>query len=258
MKKLMAFDVDGTLLFDRKIEPANVSAIRRWQDAGNLAVCNTGKSIFANQVAFEDSGINFDYFVLYTGAVITDSDYKILSKKTLDFEVVEAVIDHLSTYENVNVYATTLDHDYQVHSGITGYSNILPAFSPMDRADLDKHEYVGIPIWSQDAQLRAEIYAWILDNFSDRLDCHRNLDFLDIVPKDCDKGVGLQQLIQNHLDGEQVETYTIGDSWNDLEMHRFADHAASFTYSPVDVQAETEFVVDKAYEFIDQALENGK
>lgn len=258
MKKLMAFDVDGTLLFDREIDPANVGALRRWQDAGNLAVCNTGKSIFANQVAFKDSGVDFDYFVLYTGAVICDADYKILTKKTLPLSIVTAAIDHLSTINGINVYATTLDHDYQLHDGVRGVSNILPAFSPLDRADIEQHEYVGIPIWSPDAQLRAEVYAWIIDTFGDQVDCHRNLDFLDIVPKNCDKGVGLQQLIENHLDGEQVETFTIGDSWNDLEMHRFADHAASFTYSPVEVQEATEYVVDKAYEFIDKALENGK
>ena len=49
MKKLMAFDLDGTLLFDREIEPANVQAIHRWQQAGNIAVCATGKSIFRHE-----------------------------------------------------------------------------------------------------------------------------------------------------------------------------------------------------------------
>lgn len=258
MKKLMAFDVDGTLLFDRKVEPESEAAIHRWQDAGHLAVCNTGKSIYATQVAFENYDINFDYYVLYTGAVVCDANYEILFKKTLDLEVVIEVIDHLSTLEGINVYATTLDHDYQVYSGIGGYSNILPAFSPMDRSEVENHEYVGIPMWIPDPTQRAEILAWILDNYSDRLDCHRNLEFLDIVPKGSDKGLGLKWLVENHLGGEQVETYTLGDSWNDLGMHAIADHAASFTYSPAEVQQATEYVVDKAYEFIDRALTDGE
>ena len=54
MKKLMAFDLDGTLLFDRTIDPANVQAIHRWQQAGNLAVCATGKSIFATKLALDN------------------------------------------------------------------------------------------------------------------------------------------------------------------------------------------------------------
>lgn len=74
MTKLMAFDLDGTILFNRAVEPANERAIARWQAEGNLAVSCTGKSIFATQLALEPTAIRFDYHVLYTGAVITDRE----------------------------------------------------------------------------------------------------------------------------------------------------------------------------------------
>ena len=45
MTKLMAFDLDGTILFNRAVEPATERAIARWQAEGNLAVSCTGKSI---------------------------------------------------------------------------------------------------------------------------------------------------------------------------------------------------------------------
>ena len=90
MKKLMAFDLDGTLLFDRTIDPANVQAIHRWQQAGNLAVCATGKSIFATKLALDKTGVIFDYNVLYTGAVVTDAEYNILHAQTLPVSVVRA------------------------------------------------------------------------------------------------------------------------------------------------------------------------
>ena len=37
-------------------------------------------------------------------------------------------------------------------------------------------------------------------------------------------------------------------------MHEWADHAASFSYSPDDVKARTEVSVDRAWEFIDASL----
>jgi len=37
-------------------------------------------------------------------------------------------------------------------------------------------------------------------------------------------------------------------------MHEWADHAASFSYSPDDVKARTEISVDHAWEFIDSSL----
>ena len=96
MKKLMAFDLDGTLLFDRTIDPANVQAIHRWQQAGNLAVCGTGKSIFATKLALDKTGVTFDYNVLYTGAVVTDAEYNILHAQTLSLAVVHACYERFT------------------------------------------------------------------------------------------------------------------------------------------------------------------
>ena len=83
MTKLMAFDLDGTILFNRAVDPANEQAIARWQAEGNLAVSCTGKSIFAAQLALNPTAIRFDYHVLYTGAVITDRQYPVIYHQLL-------------------------------------------------------------------------------------------------------------------------------------------------------------------------------
>ncbi|ORC22604.1 hydrolase [Rothia nasimurium] len=254
MRKLMAFDLDGTLIFERSIEPANIDAINRWQDAGNLAVCSTGKSIYATRVALQDYELNFDFNVLYTGAVITDRTGEILYQRTLDTSLVKDVIAHLSALDRIALFATTLDHDYQLVDTIGQVSNILPAFTQMELSDLENHEYVGIPIWSPLPETRQAAYRWITDTYGDVIDCHRNQDFLDIVPKKSTKGAGLEWLVSNYLGDQELETFSVGDSWNDLDMHRWADHAASFTYSPEEIQAETEYVVEKTYDFINKAL----
>lgn len=254
MQKLMSFDLDGTLVFNREIEEANIGAIRKWQDAGHIAVCNTGKSIFATKVALKPYDVAFDYFVLYTGAVICDRDFNILEKKTLPLSIVQKVYKRLSAMDNVAVFATTLDQDFELVNRVGGVSNILPAFESLNPQYIPHHEYVGVPIWSPDPNVRAEIFAWILDEFGSELDCHRNLDFLDIVPKNSTKGSGLEMLLEQQFAHNRPEVFTIGDSWNDLEMHRMADHAASFSYSPADVRAATEHVVEKTFEFIDRVL----
>ena len=47
-----------------------------------------------------------------------------------------------------------------------------------------------------DAQVRQAAYTWILERFGDSVDCHKNQDFLDIVPPTCTKGTGLQHLVE--------------------------------------------------------------
>ena len=81
--KLLSSDLDGTIIFDRAIGPDSIQAIHQWQQAGNIAVCSTGKSIEATRFALRDSGLEFDYNVLYTGAVLVSSDYSVLRASTL-------------------------------------------------------------------------------------------------------------------------------------------------------------------------------
>ena len=145
MKKLMAFDLDGTLLFDRKIESANVQAIHRWQQAGNIAVCATGKSIFATKLAFDTAGVTFDYNVLYTGAVVTDAEYNILHAQTLSLEVVRACYERFTKEPGVALFATTLTHDYRLADNVGSSTNILPEFLPLAESEIDTQDYVGVP-----------------------------------------------------------------------------------------------------------------
>ena len=60
MHQLIATDLDGTILFDRKVSPADLDAMRRWRAAGNLLVVDTGKSVFATRDTLEPLGVVFD------------------------------------------------------------------------------------------------------------------------------------------------------------------------------------------------------
>ena len=170
MTKLMAFDLDGTILFNRAVEPATERAIARWQAEGNLAVSCTGKSIFATQLALNPTAIRFDYHVLYTGTVITDRQYRVIYHQPLPVSVVQACYEHFSTVDGVALFATTLDNDYSLCDRVGSSTNILPEFTPLPADDLQNHEYVGVPLWIPDAQVREAAYTWILERFGDSVD----------------------------------------------------------------------------------------
>ncbi len=256
--KLMAFDLDGTLVFDGRIEQESIDAIHEWQAAGNLAVCATGKSIAATKHSLEGTGLSFDNYVLYTGGAVTDSEFTVLMSHTLPNETVREIVGTLTRQDGIAVYGTTLDapDDVQFPS-TTGEkaSSILAYFRPMEPSEIPEHEFVGIPLWIEGAETTLErTRAWIEEHFSNQVDCHRNQDFLDIVPPDCTKGTGLMWLDDAHL-GDSYETYSIGDSWNDLAMHAWAKHSASFDYSPQVVKDATDVVVDTTAEYIRTVLD---
>ena len=253
--KLMAFDLDGTLIFDQKISSESADAIREWQEAGNLAVCATGKSLASARKAVEGYGIRFDYYVLYTGAVVADAEQNVLTSSTLPNGLVQDVVNKLAAEPDVAVYGTTLDtDDVRFYSNIPDKTTeILPHFQAMDPEEIPEHEFVGVPIWVDDESKIAGLQEFITSTYGDVVDCHRNQMFLDIVPSCCTKASGLVWLDEQHLGGRYLP-YSIGDSWNDLPMHAWAKHSASFAHSPLEVQEATETVTTSAADYIREVL----
>lgn len=263
VQKILASDLDSTLIFQRRISPDTVAAINRWRAAGNIAVCATGKSIAATQHALRTSKLQFDYYVLYTGAVVTDSEFHILTSHTLPNTLVLELVDALSREPGVGVFATTLDtNDVRLSSTLAPElsTDILQHFDPMLLDDVPHHTFVGIPLWihtgaTTEASI-TRIHNWIMEHYGTKVDCHRNQDFLDIVPPNCTKRSGLEWLMSYLGDSSLAgfETYSLGDSWNDIDMHRWADHSVSFPHSPDEIQTMTETVATSAADYINEVL----
>ncbi|WP_241228397.1 hypothetical protein [Corynebacterium hylobatis] len=56
------------------------------------------------------------------------------------------------------------------------------------------------------------------------------------------------------VDRSEVEIHTFGDSWNDLPMHAIADRSYSFPWSPEEVYAATDEVIDSVAETLRRLL----
>lgn len=271
-KKLLASDLDGTLIFHKRISRDTIDAIHAWQDAGHLAVCATGKSIAATQHALRESNLEFDYYVLYTGAVVTNASFEILRSITLPSLLVMELVQAISQEDSVGIFATTLDtNDVRLASTLPAdlTTDMVQYFDPMDISEIPHHTFVGIPIWvdtrssvqgvaqKKDAEEAiTRLHSWITSEYKGRIDCHRNQNFLDIVPPACSKASGLTWLLRylQETTGSTFETYSLGDSWNDIDMHQWADYSASFPHSPKEIQNLTDAVTPTAAEYIYQLL----
>ncbi|MCI6207664.1 MAG: Cof-type HAD-IIB family hydrolase [Corynebacterium glucuronolyticum] len=244
--KIAAFDFDGTILFDSGIPDPTLEAIHRWQDAGHLAVAATGKSLKSAEFTLQDYDIAFDYSVLFTGAVVAKGHHDILYEKYLDTDMVEQVIDMLSTVQGISCFGTRLrerDTRFLDTQGSDTDTPILVDYEDMSTDGIPHHQFIGIPIWVPgDDALRQRLVDMIRSSFD--CECVTNQDFIDIIPAGCTKGTGLAWL-STHLGvpRSEVELYTFGDSFNDLAMHEVADESFSFTWSPEEVRKRTTNVV---------------
>ena len=260
MRKLLSTDIDGTLLFNAAISQDDLDAMTRWRDAGNLLVPNTGRSVAALHSALSGSDLAFDYSVLYTGAALIGPDYGVLEARTLPDSFAEEILDMLEGETGVTVFVTTLDGDLQLYDSIGSDTALLTLFSRASRADLAGRTVVGVPLRIADPVLLARVQAEIGRRWGDAAVAFRNQDFLDVVPAGSSKGAGLASLVgllvadDGPCRGERIETWSIGDSWNDISMHEAADHAVAMNDSPPEVLAVCEGTTPSVASLIDSIL----
>ena len=186
--RMLSVDIDGTILFDRAISPADVAAMRRWREAGNLLVMNTGRSISALRSALDGFDVDYDYAVLYTGAVLTDGRAGVIEARTLPDGLIEEVLDVLGREERITIFATTLDGDLQLHDTLSSGTDLLTLFRRGTTADLAGRAVVGIPLHLGDAAATDRIEAEVTRRWGGVVEGARNQDFLDLIPAGASKG----------------------------------------------------------------------
>ena len=260
MPQLIATDLDGTILFDRKVPPADLDAMRRWRAAGNLLVVDTGKSVFATRDTLEPEGVAFDYAVAFTGAVLADGDYRVLTSRFLPDGLAHEIVMSLQGIDGLTVFATTLETDYIVSDTYHEVSPILQVFVPMSPEEMTGHRFIGVPMRVRDDAARERIVDDLTERWGGQIEVVRNQEFLDVIPAGATKGSGLKDLIawltgpDGPHPGARIETWSLGDSWNDIPMHEAADHAVALPWSPPDVTAACECTMGSMTELVDRAL----
>ena len=280
-RRLISTDLDGTIVFNGTISLRDREAMARWRAAGNLLVINTGRSVSALEHVVVPMGLEFDNAILYTGAAIVDADIRVRYSTALPAGVVEDILDFVEGAPGVTVFTTGLDEDLLIYDTIGSGSELLTLFRPATRRELDGREVIGVPMRFTDPEMAARTEAYLHRRWEGQAVGFRNQDFIDVVPASASKGAGLRQLVESlaeppaaEMSGEAseatvggsvglgvgsrppepVETWSIGDSWNDISMHQAADHSYALPWSPPEVVAQCDGTVSSLADLIDSLM----
>ena len=288
-RRLISTDLDGTIVFNGTISLRDREAMARWRAAGNLLVINTGRSVSALEHVVVPMGLEFDNAILYTGAAIVDEDIRVQCSTALPAGVVEDILDFVEGAPGVTVFTTGLDEDLLVYDTIGSGSELLTLFRPATRRELDGREVIGVPMRFTDPEMAARTEIYLHRRWEGQAVGFRNQDFIDVVPASASKGEGLRRLVASlaeppagETDGrtgeastgeaseapvggsaglgvgpgtaELVETWSIGDSWNDISMHAAADHSYALPWSPPEVVAQCDGTVSSLADLIDSLM----
>ena len=276
-RRLISTDLDGTIVFNGSIPLRDREAMARWRAAGNLLVINTGRSVSALEHVVVPMGLEFDNAILYTGAAIVDEDIRVRDSTALPAGVVEDILDFVEGAPGVTVFTTGLDEDLLIYDTIGSGSELLTLFRPATRRELDGREVIGVPMRFTDSEMASRTETYLRRRWEGQAVGFRNQDFIDVVPASASKGEGLRQLVASLSESpaqapasdladdssasgeaeppvEPIETWSIGDSWNDISMHQAADHSYALPWSPPEVVEQCDGTVSSLADLIDSLM----
>ncbi len=249
MIKLLALDVDGTLLDSRgKISNVNKIAIKNAEDAGVLVTIATGRRFRdARPVALE--GQFNAPIVTHNGALVKFAE----SLENVDFSLIksdttkdilqagkefggDALVSTDPHGKGTMLYETISDDNLPLQSYIEWSSRIHgdEAEEAIHHVEnfaeiLDECKVIHIS-YSGKCKPMSELQVLLETALEDSVNVlatvYPHLDFtlLDVLPPEASKGVALKTLAEKNEIAQQ-EVMVIGDNFNDLEMLEYAGTA---------------------------------
>lgn len=228
--KLLALDLDGTLTNSKKeITPQTLEALIDIQEKGVKVVLASGRPVYgilplAEQLHLADYG---SYVLGFNGGRIIDCRTKeVVYNQTLPDNIIDTLFDlvkkypglDILTYTERNILSGIEPNQYtELESRINHMPIILSEdFKTEAPANPNKFLVTGDPAVIADCKdelkrfYRGKISIYCSDPF-----------FLEIMPKDIDKGNSLSQLLES-TGITREDMICCGDGYNDITMIELA------------------------------------
>lgn len=247
MLKLIAIDMDGTLLDSRKeLSQRNIDVIQEAAQKGHKIVICTGRIQKGVEPYFDQLELKAEeeYAVLNNGCSLHTirEDWQLLSYHNLDFHDVQYLYSLLDGYPEI--YLTLIaDVDYLVLADevpdLVAYdaSLVFTEPKPVSLAEVktaDKPVFQAMYMGEPDVldTFQADLEAELADKFS----MVRSQPYLfEAMPKGITKASGLRELAQK-LDVKSKDIVALGDAANDLEMMKAAGFSIAMGNAAEDIK----------------------
>ncbi len=255
-KKILFFDIDGTILSHRTYEVSESTrhAIRQAQANGHILMINTGRvNCFIDKTV---QSLGFDGFICGCGTHIIYKE-EVLFHTGLTGDLIQALIKDLREYklEAVLEGSGKVYYDYNSTSPIIKGMLDFVKKHQFNAGSWDEPDIIfdKLCIWPTEDNQATQFY----EKYKDILDfIEREGRLYEIVPKGYSKASGIEFMI-NLLGIPYENTFAFGDGENDLPMLTYAKHSIAMGNSPQSIKDIVTYVTeDVDQQGIEQALKH--
>lgn len=251
--KLFATDYDGTLLYGQHIMQEDLQAIDRWKEKGNLFAIVTGRSYESIAVQIKKYSLPCDYVVTNNGGMVFDAKGNELFASYLDYmvsiDILYAVkmMDGVASYvvnDGINRHRIVVNDQVQDQR----YPSLEPDFS--EQQILEMGQFAQIVISMADADMAIEMADMINMFFSEHVVAYANNFVVDVVPAGVSKATGLD-FVCEYANISQEDTYTIGDSYNDIPLMEYGQNGACMVTAVDEVKEHASHIYSSIKEMLE-------
>jgi Cof subfamily protein (haloacid dehalogenase superfamily) len=248
MYKLIAVDMDGTLLNEKKeISDRSLKTIYQLRKKGKRIVLATGRPLNGVMRYLEKLDLfdENDYVVAFNGALVQNTKTKqVIFNKPLslnDYKELYVVSQQLG----VNIHALTdksvLTPKYNPYTEIESQINQIPIIEG-DIETIDSSTIIVKVMFIDDPETLDNIISKLPDWVKDKYTILRSAPiFLEFLDKSVDKGAGVSA-IANKLGIQRNEVICVGDAGNDLAMIKYAGLGVAMGNAMEELKSEADFI----------------
>ncbi|GGF69932.1 sugar phosphate phosphatase [Paenibacillus albidus] len=251
--KLIAIDVDGTLLSDdHHLSTENKEAVAEVTRQGGLIVLCTGRSPQNSLPFMEEMGLK-GYLIGHNGAsTVRVEDREVLHQFSMDGRGLDPYIEycrehniHFDVNTAFGMYVDNVENLTKEAHHMYEYFRIIPASLP---AWEDFREpIVKFTVFTQAEILSEALREW--STWTQQYNIVRSGEFFaDFMHQDASKGNALKNLAAR-LQIDQKQVMAIGNYYNDISMLTYAGLGIAMDNSPLDVKAAADAITGTNNQF---------
>ena len=198
MKKMLVSDYDGTFYTDEDNVKLNVEEVEKFRRLNNLFVIATGRSYYDFGKKKKKYDIKYDYLVINHGATILNKEEETISNYVIDENVKLDLVKELDLQDQETMFAC---------SGLES------------RVSIKNKNITKINKKYRTLEEAKEINDYINKKYKDKVESYLlpTSNAVEVISAKTNKAKAVQEL--SNLENIKKNTvYTIGDSYNDVEM----------------------------------------
>ena len=203
--KIIATDFNGTLSYNGKISDEDKSAIHRFREAGNKFGIVTGRDVDLAQWIKPENGLEYDYLICCTGAVIKNGEGEIIYQK-------KGKIDNY-IYEMIDKARELGAYGFSASDVLLKCIVDIKGKIPMQMDALKEFTQVNTGFTNEENAQKFVDY--VNATYNDKISAFRNGTSIDMPPANTSKVTGIYEYAKMF---DNPEIYAVGDNINDLSM----------------------------------------